>query len=177
MNAKLTPWLLSALLLAGSAWAGSKAPPKKAPPAAAAPAPEPAYVGLTVPPLPAGLDDEGGYLLPTTNGTTYGIALVARGSQHMWWLQRLLGHTPDGRPNWSVEAVQPAPPSEHHFVFAQCALEGTPDPAIIAEAALENAPTLTHVMRAWKAQPAERRFAPLPATGVTCVNEGYGIDE
>lgn len=166
--------LLIAALSASPALAG-RAAPKHAPAPAPAP-PEPNYVGLTVPPIPAGLTDEGGYLLPATNGTTYGIGLVKKGEQQMWWLQRLMGHSPDGKPRWSVEAVLNAPATEHHFVFGQCAVRGTPVPEIIAEAALEDAPTFTHVFRAWRVETAEPRFAPMQVTDVTCVNEGFGVE-
>jgi hypothetical protein len=134
-------------------------------------------VGVNVPPLPAGLEDQGGFLLPVTNGTTYSIAMVSKGPLHMWWLQRLLGHSRDGKPRWTVESVQTIPDSENHFIYGQCAWRGTPIPEIIAEAVPENAPTFTRIMRAWRIEPADRRFAPLPATEVTCVNETFGIEE
>lgn len=158
---------LAALLLCGCASAGR-----------AGPGP---YLGLRHPPLPAGVEDLAGYVVDIGPGGafTHAVGHVRTPSGQALWLERFLRHDEQGVAYFEVVAVQPLPPlgEGEAVVMASCrvgdAMQGG-DNETIAIVRWEEAEVLDDVRAAWRVDLAARRFHPIPAAGVQCLNEGFG---
>lgn len=136
------------------------------------------YVGLEHRPLPAGLKDLGGALIGPVAEPQYGLALIARGRTRMLWLSRLTRRDEAGRPTWEVRDVLflPAVGRGEVLAYALCFSNGKPDPEIVAIAAYErDREFFTRIRRAWRADRREERFESVPAKGIKCEHEGYGV--
>jgi hypothetical protein len=158
-------------------------------PAAAAPAPQgapaavdtpPSYVGLRMPPGPAGVRTLGGYVVEPQKSMDYTVAHQRDAAGDMLWLERVTGHDAQGRPSLEVLAVQRLPPlaqGDTVILGPQCAVgdaSGGGDDNTVAVVAYEEAAILTKVRHAWRVDVEGRRFVPLPPDGVQCMNEGFG---
>ncbi|HEX8691078.1 MAG TPA: hypothetical protein VF746_01450 [Longimicrobium sp.] len=161
-------------------------------PAAASPAPRgapaavdtpPSYVGLRIPPGPAGVRMLGGYVVEPQKSMDYTVDHRRDAAGDMLWLARTTGHDAQGRPSLEVLAVQRIPPlaqGDTVILGPQCAVgdaSGGGDDNTVAVVAYEEAAILTRVRHAWRVDVEGRRFVPLPPGGVQCMNEGFGEGE
>ena len=132
------------------------------------------YVGLKTPPLPQGHETEVGYLLGTEDqGGRHAIEVVSFGSEKIVWMERLLYHDEQGRAHWEIIATLPAQqlPAGYQFSGGNCLNESKPQPEIVAIFKMEKKKALTHVFKAWKADPQKGTFERLSNEGIQCSNE------
>lgn len=158
-------------------------------PAAIPPAPQsapaavdtpPSYVGLRMPPGPAGVQVLGGYVVEPQKSMDYAVDHRRDAAGDMLWLERVTGHDAQGRPSLEVLAVQripPLAPGDTVILGPQCAVgdvSGGGDDNTVAVVTHEETDILTRVSHAWRVDVEARRFVPLPADSVQCINEGFG---
>ena len=148
-------------------------------PPAHAPASEASYVGLRHPPLPAGVEELGGYVIGGVD-FEYAVGHFRDGSRDMLWLERLIRHDEAGVPYFEAVAVLPLPAMAggEQLALGTCregdALEGG-DGLTVAVVGWTDEPVLTDVRHAWRVDPERRRFTRLDARRVQCLNEGYDL--
>jgi hypothetical protein len=101
---------------------------------------------------------------------------MAGESERMVWLEKGLGHEPDGAARWLVVAVLPLPTLGNDEVVlfgdGSCTVGGAYDPEIVA-VVHEGAGAAYRVRSAWRARRAEGRFEPLESELVECLDAGY----
>lgn len=133
------------------------------------------YVGLLVPPLPKGHETEVGYLLEPEGQEKYAIEVVRVGSERLVWMGRLLHHDDRGRAHWKIIAVLPPQkiPKGFYFSGGNCHSRGRPQQEIVAIYKMEDKKTLTHIRKAWKANPQKQHFEEVSPKDVQCINEAW----
>lgn len=147
-------------------------------PAAHAPGSD-SYVGLRHPPLPAGVEELGGYVIGGFD-FEYAVGHFREGSRDMLWLERLIRHDEAGNPYFETLAVLPLPAmgEGEQLALGTCSEGGVADGGdghTVAVVAWTDEPVLTDVRHAWRVDPERRRFTRLDARRVQCVNEGYDL--
>lgn len=161
------PWMTVASAIAGAVL--SVAVIADPPPAS--------YRGLRVPPMPAGYEEVGGYLVNVDAPVEYAVVEIHAGGRKMWWLKKMLARDKQGVPHWEVVDAMPVPaiPRGYHFVLGACEKDGESNPEIIAAAKSEDREMLNTIHGAWIANLRSQRLEPYPTRGVVCVNEGFGV--
>jgi hypothetical protein len=134
------------------------------------------WVGVVHSDAPAGLSRGSSALMETQDGITYGLVEMIEESGRMVWLEKGIGHEPDGDARWQVLAVLPLPALEAGdivlFAGAWCTVDGAYDPEIVA-VVNEGSGAAYRVRSAWRARRAEARFEPVGSESVECFDAGH----
>ena len=173
-------WIGLVCILIG--WAAcSSTPDKTALPPAKKPPGSPAakksgfsikYVGLQIPPMPSKHETEMGYLLEPEGLGKYAIEVVNFGPKKIVWMGRLLYNDAKGKAHWKIVAALPphSLPEGYQYSSGNCLRRGKPQPEIVAIVKTEDKHKLTHIEKAWRANPEKETFEELPLKGIHCIN-------
>jgi len=121
------------------------------------------YIGLSYPPLPAGLTQDLSMLIQ--NSDNYGLWLVSDGANKMLWLSKITQYdTTNGNPFWEVKDVLGLSNVEAGTVLIPdgCSLNGQPDTEIFI--ASKNGT----IVSAWRANTTLNVFEVIPIDGIEC---------
>ena len=120
------------------------------------------YIGLTYPPIPAGLTE--GFSMMIQDTEDHGLWLVMEGADQMLWLSEITHYDADGAAFWEVKDVLELSDLEAGLVLIPdgCLLNGAPDPEIIIVGKDET------VLLAWRANTALDMFEVIPTNGIEC---------
>jgi hypothetical protein len=120
------------------------------------------YVGLSHPPLPAGLTE--GISLMIQDSEDYGLFLVSEGENYMLWLSKLMHVDASGNPSWEVRDVLDLSNFETGDILVPdgCSLNGVPDYEIVV------AGRNGVMIAAWRANTASNVFEVIPVNGIEC---------
>ncbi len=120
------------------------------------------YIGLTYPPLPAGVTEQLSMLIQDAEG--YGLWLVDDGTDKMLWLGKVTSSTSSGAAEWVVKDVLALSKLGAGLVLNPdaCSLNDAIDTEIIALAQNDT------IRYAWRANTATEKFESLPTEGIRC---------
>ncbi len=138
------------------------------------------YFGLRHgPTLPKGLKSIGGALVSEVNDSKeYAMSEVHKGTIKMLWFDRLTHRDDSGHPYWELKDVLVLPPmrKNHIIAYRACFLDNQPDNEIAAVVTyVPQAQYFTRVHKAWRANRTTEKFEVIPARGIKCENDGYGV--
>lgn len=123
------------------------------------------YIGLSYPPLPAGLSVEFGMLIQDAND--YSLSLVLEGANKMLWLSKLSHTDSNGNAYWEVKDILELSNVETGLALVPdgCFLNGQPDREIFA--AVKDGT----ILLAWRANTALNVFEVIPPNGIECQSD------
>lgn len=143
------------------------------------------YVGLEHPPEPAGVEDQGGWVILTdawrdNRDTTVHAVQRVRIAGRLWvWLDTLARHTPDGKAIWRVvaELQLPETPPNSGLVSTCHGVPGAVEGQVFALVEWADADQEYHrvIHHAWRVDLDALAIAEIPAAGVRCTNDAYGL--
>jgi hypothetical protein len=120
------------------------------------------YVGISYPPLPAGLSEEIGMLLQ--GAEDHSLSLLSDGENKMLWFSKMTHRDVNGNAYWEVQDVLDLSNVEAGLTLLPdgCSLNGTPDSEIIV-ASKDGTTRL-----AWRANTTLNVFEVIPVSGIEC---------
>jgi hypothetical protein len=141
-------------------------------------------VGRTVPPYPDGLANTSGSCIA---GAARGVAGIcdyainvltdADGTPRHLAGSRAAGHDADGHPAWTITDALPFPPlaANELMAIATCEVDGEADETVVA--VVRHVDAEWHEAATWarRYDIATEKFVDVPAAGVRCYNEGWGL--
>lgn len=141
---------------------------------------EQAWIGLEVPPYPAGMESPIGACVGSGTAPeevcAYSIGTLtdAKGEPKYIVAGRAAGHV-GNEAHWIVTDVIAHPRLEEreYLSLASCERNGVPDAAVVAVVDTRGAEEMYESVR-WARRVEQGRFVEIPATGIRCYNEGYG---
>ena len=129
------------------------------------------YIGLNLPPIPAGLTE--GFSMMIQGTEDHGLWLVMDGTDEMLWLSEITHYDSDGAAYWEVRDVLDLSDLEAGLVLIPdgCFLNGVPDNEIIIAGKDET------VLLAWRANTALDIFEVIPTNGIECRSDtGWNLE-
>jgi hypothetical protein len=120
------------------------------------------YIGMSYPPLPAGLSE--GFSMMIQGSDDHGLWMVSDDVGRMLWLGKLTHRDVDGNAYWAVMDVLDLSNVESGVVLIPdgCQLNGEVDNEIIVAAKNEKS------LLAWRANTTLNVFEVIPTTGIEC---------
>jgi len=141
-------------------------------------------IGAVIPPVPNGLTHRSGACITSERGYAqmcdYSIGMLqdASGKPTIIYAGRLVQRNSAGQPIWRIVDTFPYPalPTDYFIAVATCRLNGRDDETVLA--AVRSDPThewLREVLWARRFDLDQERFLDIPAEGIDCLNEGWGV--
>jgi hypothetical protein len=138
-------------------------------------APDPSLVGQQFVGHLPGTTALAARLLSTPGDVEYAIHHLDTPAGERLIVTSLVGRNSAGVPRYEVRAalVPPARRRSELLVVSACALNGVLDVDLVAVARRASQPTLTRIVRAWRASGPAATLEPVPTDGITCEHEGW----
>lgn len=123
------------------------------------------YIGLSYPPLPAGLSESLAMLIQDAND--YSLSLVVEGANKMLWLSKMTHIDSNGSAYWEVKDILDLSNVEAGLVLVPdgCFLNGQPNHEIFV--AVKNGT----ILLAWRANTTLNVFEVIPTNGIECQSD------
>jgi len=123
------------------------------------------YIGLSYPPLPAGLSEDLAMLIQDAND--HSLSLVLDGTNKMLWLSKLSHTDSNGKAYWEVKDILELSNlgAGHVLVPDGCFLNGQPDHEIFV--VVKNGT----ILLAWRANTTSNVFEVIPTIGIECQSD------
>jgi len=120
------------------------------------------YIGLSYPPLPAGLSEELSMIIQDSN--VYGLSLVSDADSRMLWLSKLTHNDSSGNAYWEIKDVLELSNLESGAILIPdgCLLNGEVDNEIFVVGKNEK------ILLAWRANTTLNVFEVIPTNGIEC---------
>ena len=120
------------------------------------------YIGLSYPPLPAGLSE--GFSMIIQDSDDYGLWLVSDEDGRMLWLSKLTHHDSSGTAYWEVKDILELSNLESGVILIPdgCLLNGEVDNEIVVVGKNEK------LLLAWRANTTLNVFEVIPSNGIEC---------
>ena len=140
------------------------------------------FRGSTIPPYPAGWQEEGGACIGQVLGNEhvcdYSIGIMEKASRRIMYLgKRVMTDADSGESRWHILDTMPYPqaPTGYQVVFGRCEFQGQKDGRFIAVVKTIDAEWFTTVHAAYRANLQEARFEKTSTEGIRCRNGGWGL--
>ena len=136
-------------------------------------------IGFRYPPMPAGIEDLGGFVVGSKNGheTELGIAYVRDNKGIVIWLDQFIYRSGCPNPDYVILDYRRVPPLANNEKLAHNCRAGDVsnggDGLTIAVARDQNSEVLRNIRLAWRVDVKTRRLVEISPAKIQCINDGF----